>query len=122
HGRGISRAGRGPDRKRTVANASGAADEVLKASNLPISVVTELGRAQIPPEKFAAVLSAFGRLSESGQSVLAVRIIKVSQTYDLRKLVEKQQLPLPHQQREWLNGVGASARGLLALLGVDYLG
>ena len=120
-GQGSSRAGRGSDRKRTVANATaaGAADEVLKASDLPISVVTELGRAQIPPEKFAAVLSAFGRLSERWQYALAVRIINVLQTYELRKLVEKQQLPLPHQQRERLDRVGASARGLLALLGVE---
>jgi hypothetical protein len=120
-GRGSSRAERGSDRKRTVANATaaGAADEVLKASDLPISVVTELGRAQIPPEKFAAVLSAFGRLPERGQYTLAARIIHVSQIYELRKLVEKQQFPLPHQQRERLNRIGASARGLLALLGVN---
>ena len=86
---------------------------------LPDTVLTELGRAQIPPEKFAALLSAFGRLSEPGQSFLAERIIKVSQTYELRKLVEKQQFPLPHQQRGWLNRVGASASGLLTLLGVE---
>jgi peptidyl-tRNA hydrolase len=120
-GRGSSRAGRDSDRKRTVANATaaGPADEVLEASDLPISVVTELGRAQIPPEKFAAVLSAFGRLSEWGQYTLAVRIINVSKVYELRKLVEKQQFPLPHQQRECLNRIGASAKGLLALLGVE---
>jgi len=79
---------------------------------LPDTVLTELWRAQIPPKAFAAVLSAFGRLSEPGQSFLAERIIKVSQTYELRKLVEKQQFPLPHQQRGWLNRVGASASGL----------
>ena len=120
-GRASSRAGRGSDRKRTVANATaaGAADEVLKASDLPISVVTELGRAQIPPENFATVLSAFGRLSERGQYSLAVCIINVSQTYELRKLVEKRPLPLLRKQRECSNRIGASARGLLALLGVE---
>ena len=114
-------AGRGSNRKRTVANATaaGAADAVLKASDLRISVVTQLWRAQIPPENFAAVLSAFGRLSERGQYSLAVRIINVLQTYELRKLVEKQQLPLLHQQRECSNRIGASARGLLVLLIVE---
>jgi len=55
-----SRAGRASDRKRTVANAkaAGATNETLKASDLPISVVTELRRTQVPPEQFAAILSA----------------------------------------------------------------
>jgi hypothetical protein len=118
--RGSSRAERGSDRKRTVANATaaGAADEVLKASELPISVVTELGRAQIPPEKFAAVLSAFGRLSERGQSDLAVRIIKASAIYSLRKSVEKQQFALRYEQRRHLKRISTSAKHLLALLGI----
>jgi len=120
--RDSSRAGRPSDRKRTVANAitAGPTDETLKASDLPISVVTELRRTQVPPEQFAAVLSAFGRLSERGQCALAVRIISVSKVYELRKLAEKQRLPLPqHQQRERCNSVSASAKRLLALLGVS---
>ena len=120
-GRNGSRAGRGSDRKRTVANATaaGAADELIKASDLPISVVTELGRAQIPPETFAAMLGAFGRLPEEGRCRLAVRIINVLQIYELVKLVEKQQFPLPHQQREHLNRISTSAKHLLALLGIN---
>ena len=103
-GRNGSRAGRGSDRKRTVANATaaGAADEALKASDLPISVVTELGRAQIPPETFAAMLGAFWAATRRRADTLAVRIINVLQIYELVKLVEKQQFPLPHQQREHL--------------------
>jgi hypothetical protein len=117
-----SRAGRASDRKRTVANAiaAGATNETLKASDLPISVVTELRRTQVPPEQFAAILSAFGRLSERGQYALAVRIISVSKVYELRKLAEKQQIPLPHhQQRKRFNSISTSARRLLALLGIN---
>ena len=119
--RARSRAGRGSDRKRTVANAAaaGAADEVLKASDLPISVVTELGRAQIPPENFAAMLGAFGRLTEEGQYTLAVRIMKASAIYWLRKSVEKQQFAPKHTQQKHLNSISTSARRLLALLGVN---
>jgi len=120
--RDSSRAGRPSDRKRTVANAIGAGptDEALKASDLPISVVTELRGTQVPPEQFAAVLSAFGRLSEQGQYDLAVGIISVSKVYELRKLVEKQRLLLPqHQQRERFHSISTSAKRLLALFGVS---
>jgi hypothetical protein len=120
--RDSSRAGRPSDRKRTVANAiaAGPTDEALKASDLPISVVTELRRTRVPPEQFAAVLSAFGRLPERGQCALAVRIISVLKVYELRKLAEKQQIPLPrHQQRKRFNSISASAKRLLALLGVS---
>ena len=89
------------------------------APHLPARVLIELRRGQIPPESFAAVLDAFGELPEEGQYDLAVRIINVSQIYELRKLVEKQHFPLPHQQRERLNRIGASASRLLAQLGVN---
>src|SRR5262249_36001280 len=120
--RDSSRAGRPSDRKRTEANALGAGprDEALKASDLPISVVTELRGTQVPPEQFAAVLSAFGRLSEQGQYDLAVGIISVSKVYELRKLAEKQRLLLPqHQQRERFHSISTSAKRLLALFGVS---
>ena len=72
------------------------------ASHLPVPVLTELRRAQIPPESFAAMLDAFGELPEDGQYDLAVRIIKASGSYEFRKLVETQRLPRRHQQQDAL--------------------
>lgn len=45
--------------------------------DLTDSVLTELYRAQIPPENFAAVLSAFGQLTEEAQYDLATRLLKI---------------------------------------------
>jgi hypothetical protein len=84
---------------------------------LPGRVLMELRRGQIPPESFAAVLDAFGELPEVGQYDLAIRINSLK-IYELRKLVEKQQFPLPYQQKTRLTRTGASARALLALLGI----
>jgi hypothetical protein len=77
-----------------------------------------LQRGQIPPDAFIALLAAFGPLPAKRQKELAVRIINASQIYRLRKSVEKQ-FPLPHEQQKGLNGISASARGLLRLLGVN---
>jgi hypothetical protein len=73
---------------------------------------------QIPSDAFAALLAAFGPLPAKRQKALVVRIINASQIYRLRKSVEKQ-FPLPHEQQKGLNGISASGRGLLALLGVN---
>src|SRR5262249_16345960 len=86
---------------------------------LPDSVLTELWRAQILPENFAAVLSAFGSLPQKAQYDLAVRLANAVAIYRLRKTVEKQKFPQPHQQRKHLEGIGTAARRLLKLLGVD---
>jgi hypothetical protein len=128
-GRGSSRAERGSARKRTVANAtaSDGADEALAsvssgavhAADLPVSVIAELWRAQIPPENVAAVLSTFGRIPEDAQYDFAVGIINLSGSYHLRKTIEKQQFPLPHEQRKRLEDIGTSARRVLKLLGVN---
>jgi hypothetical protein len=89
------------------------------APRLPPRVLRELGRGQIPPEPFAAMLDAFGELPEQGQYDLAVRIINSLKIYELRKLVEKQQFPLPYQQKTRLTRIGASGRHMLALLGIE---
>jgi hypothetical protein len=81
-------------------------------------MLIELRRCQIPRESFAAVLDAFGELPEEGQYDLAVRIISASGIYELRELVERQRFPLPHMQQKHLSRIGASARALLALLGI----
>jgi hypothetical protein len=88
------------------------------ASHLPVSVLAELGRGQIPPETFAAMLGAFGPLPEEGQYELALRIMNASGIYWLRKSVEKQLAP-KHTQQKHLNSISTSARRLLALLGVN---
>jgi hypothetical protein len=89
------------------------------ASHLPVSVLAELGRGQIPPETFAAVVGAFGRLPEEGQYELALRIMNASGSYWLRKSVEKQQFAPKHTQQKHLNRISASASRLLVLLGVN---
>lgn len=86
---------------------------------LPDSVLTELSRAQIPPENFAAVLSAFGELPEEAQNDLAIRLIKAVEIYGLRKVVQKQKLPRTHEQRKQLEDMSTTARRLLKLLGVE---
>jgi hypothetical protein len=86
---------------------------------LPDSVLTELWRVQIPPEKFAAVLSAFGQLSEEAQYDLVVRLVSAVATYRLRKTVERQEFPMPHEQRKRLRDISTSARRVLRLLGVN---
>ena len=87
--------------------------------DLTDSVLTELYRAQIPPENFAAVLSAFGRLTEEAQYDLAIRLLNSVATYRLRKAVEKQKIPQPHQRRKQLEDISTSGRRILKLLGVD---
>jgi hypothetical protein len=86
---------------------------------LPGRVLTELRLGQIPPQTFGAMLDAFGPLPEVGQYDLAIRIINSLKTYELRKLVEKQQFPLPYQQKTRLTRIGASGRRMLALLGIE---
>jgi hypothetical protein len=86
---------------------------------LPDTVLTELSRAQIPPENFAAVLSAFGRLPEEAQYELTVRLADEVAIYGLRRTVEKQKLPLPHRRRKQLKDISTSARRILKLLGID---
>jgi hypothetical protein len=85
---------------------------------LPDSVLTELWRVQIPPEKFAAVVSAFGQLSEEAQYDLVVRLVRAVATYRLRKTVERQEFPMPHEQNKRLRNISTSARRVLRLLGV----
>jgi len=64
------------------------------------------------------MLDAFGELPEEGQYDLAVRIIKASTIYELRKLVEPQFL-LPHKHQSRLKRISTSAKRLLALLGIN---
>jgi hypothetical protein len=82
-------------------------------------VLTELSRAQIPPEKLAPVLSAFGRLPEEAQYELAIRLANAVGIYRLRKTVEKHKFPPAHRQRNQLKDISTAARRLLKLLGVD---
>src|SRR5262245_58047977 len=86
---------------------------------LPDTVLTELWRAQVPPEAFAAVLGAFGELPEEGQKELALRVISASEVYRLRKLIEKHQFPRRHEHQRHLGRITTSAKHLLALLGID---
>ena len=88
------------------------------APHLPARVLIELRRCQISPQSFAAMLDAFGELPEEGQYDLAVRIIKASTIYELRKLVEPQ-FPLPHEHQSRLKSISISAKHLLALLGIN---
>jgi hypothetical protein len=122
------RIGVGPDHKEAVpksvrakAGRSKARDPTVKsggAPHLPTPVLIELRRGQIPPDSFAAVPDAFGELPEEGQYDLALRIMNASGIYELRELVERQRFPLPHMQQKHLRRIGASARALLALLGI----
>jgi hypothetical protein len=82
-------------------------------------VQTVLRPAQIPPEKFAGVLSAFGRLPEDAQHNLAVRLVNAVETYRLRKSAQKQKIPQAHQRRKQLEDISTSGRRILKLLGVD---
>jgi hypothetical protein len=82
-------------------------------------VLAELRRAQIPPENFAAALSAFGRLPEEAQYDFVVRLVSAVGTYRLRKTVERQEFPTPHEQRKRLRDISTSARRVLRLLGVN---
>src|SRR5260370_15611474 len=82
------------------------------------SVLTELWRAQIPPENFAALLSAFGQLLGEAQYDFVVRLLSAVATYRLRKTVERQEFPTPHEQRKQLRDISTSARRVLRLLGV----
>jgi hypothetical protein len=86
---------------------------------LPDSVLTELWHAQISPEKFAAVLSAFGRLPKDAQYDLAVSLVKAVAIYRLRKVVQKQKFPRAHERRKQLKDTSTTARRLLKLLGVE---
>jgi len=86
---------------------------------LPDTVLTELWRAEIPPENFAAVLSAFGSLPEEAQYDLVVGLAKPVAIYGLRKTVEKQKFPPAHRRRKRLKDISTSARRILKLLGVD---
>jgi hypothetical protein len=86
---------------------------------LPDSVLTELWRAEISAETFAAALSAFGRLPEKAQYDFAVRLAEPVAIYRLRKAIEKQKFPLAHERREQLTGISTSGRRILKLLGVD---
>jgi hypothetical protein len=69
---------------------------------LPDSVLTELWRAEISPETFAAALSAFGRLPEEAQYDFAVRLAKPVAIYRLRKTIEKQKFPPAHKMRRYM--------------------
>jgi hypothetical protein len=82
-------------------------------------VRTELWRAQIPPENFAAVLSAFGRLPKKAQYDFAIRLISAVAIYRLRKTVEKQKFPKAYQRRKQLKDISTAATRVLELLGVD---
>ena len=82
-------------------------------------VQTVLRPAQIPPEKFAGVLSAFGQLPEDAQYNLAVRLANAVAIYRFRETVEKQKFPRAHQRRKRLEDISTAARELLKLLGVD---
>jgi hypothetical protein len=82
-------------------------------------VQTVLQPAQIPPEKFAGVLSVFGRLPEDAQYNLAVRLVNAVETYRLRKRARKQKIPQAHQRRKQLEDISTSGRRILKLLGVD---
>src|SRR6516165_8691518 len=77
------------------------------------------GRRKSPPEKFAGVLSAFGRLPEDAQYNLAVRLVNAVETYRLRKRAQKQKIPQAHQRRKQLEDISTSGRRILKLLGVD---
>src|SRR5262249_45716421 len=81
--------------------------------------LTELWRAQIPPENFAAVLSAFGRLPEEAQYDFTVLLANAVAIYRLRSTVEKQKLPPAHRRRKQLKDISTSARRILKLLGVE---
>jgi hypothetical protein len=122
-GRRILRAGPGSDRSRGSGAARHGRTSVslaaVNASALASSVLIELSRAQIPPEIFTDVLLAFGQLSEHAQCDLALRLTGASQVYRLRKSIEKQGFPLPHEKRRRLGNIGTSAKRLLALLGVN---
>src|SRR6516225_6320072 len=82
-------------------------------------VRTVLRPAQIPSEKFAGVLSAFGRLPEDAQYKLAVPLVNAVETYRLRKRAQKQKTPQAHERRDQLEGISTLASRLLALLGVN---
>jgi len=82
-------------------------------------VQTVLRPAQIPHEKFAAVLSAFGRLPEEAQYDFTVRLANAVAIYRFRKTVEKQKIPQAHQRRKQLEHISTSGRRILKLLGVD---
>ena len=88
------------------------------ASPLPVFVLTELRRGQIPPEPFSALRASFGELPEEGQKELALRIIKASNIYLLRKSVEKHQFPRAQQHQKHLKSIRTSSKHLLALLGI----
>jgi hypothetical protein len=81
-------------------------------------VLTELRRGQIPPEPFSALRASFGELPEEGQKELALRIIKASNIYLLRKSVEKHQFPRAQQHQKHLKSIRTSSKHLLALLGI----
>ena len=77
-----------------------------------------VGSTHFPLAKFDEVLSAFGELPESGQRVLATRLIHASENYRFRRLIEKQRFPTEDQKQKQLKGISASAKRLLKLLGV----
>jgi hypothetical protein len=86
---------------------------------LPDSVLTELWRAEISAETFAAALKAFGRLPKEAQYDFAVRLAKPVAIYRLRKTVEKQKFPPAHKGRDQLKAISTSGRRILKLLGVN---
>jgi hypothetical protein len=88
------------------------------ASHLPVSVLTQLRNSKFQPEIFASMLNVFGHLPERGQYKLAARLIRASQVYRRRKLVEQQQRVLPNRVTR-LKSISTSARGILKLLGVN---
>ena len=104
----------------TEAASSKGRDPTAELENVrPGRLLTELRLGQISPLTFGVVLDAFGPLPEVGQCDLAIRIINSLKIYELRKFVEKQQLPRRYQQKTRLTNIGASGRRMLALLGIE---
>ena len=83
---------------------------------IPKSVRSLLYNANIKPDKFSLLLSAFGTLPEEGKHDLAKQMAGAVGTYSFR-IGAEETLPQPAEQRELLESISGAASRLLELMG-----
>jgi hypothetical protein len=76
---------------------------------------SELPDAEVPPEIFAAMLSAFGPMPQDGRRDLTRCIKNVREDYKFRRKIKEQNFPLPYEEWDRLERISTSLRGALKL-------